>query len=329
MTEAISKGDNGARVKQLQRALVALGYSLGKFGVDGWAGAYTLNAARAFCRDHALPEPEWNLTGVPGYVIEIAVALAAIFSHAAPKPERVEGIDVSGWQPALDWREAAEDGIGFAFIKASQGLGGARSFVDHWNGSADAAIPRGPYHFASLIGLRKTQPKEQAANFFGRVKSVGRGLGELPPVLDAEWQNYGRGEAGERARLADLGPNSRLFPASAVVDWIGAFCEEVERLFGRPPIVYTQRSFWRYRMHETNAFDGLPLWLADSEGDGHEIPPGWPDPLGTWQPSIWQFAGSKGVLQDLDGDGLTAYHEGAIDRDLIRGDALVKLKAAA
>ncbi len=51
------KGDKGAQVETLQRALVRLGHALPKHGVDGDLGGETLGAARAFARAHGIEEP--------------------------------------------------------------------------------------------------------------------------------------------------------------------------------------------------------------------------------------------------------------------------------
>lgn len=41
---ALKRNDRGAGVEKLQRALIALGYNLPRWGVDGWLGQETLNA---------------------------------------------------------------------------------------------------------------------------------------------------------------------------------------------------------------------------------------------------------------------------------------------
>lgn len=50
----IRKGDKGAKVKALQKRLIALGYALPKYGADGSFGAETDAAVRKFQRDHGL-----------------------------------------------------------------------------------------------------------------------------------------------------------------------------------------------------------------------------------------------------------------------------------
>ena len=50
----LRKGDSGEAVKELQEALIAAGYDVGKKGADGIFGSETLSAVRAFQGDRGL-----------------------------------------------------------------------------------------------------------------------------------------------------------------------------------------------------------------------------------------------------------------------------------
>ena len=50
----LKKGMEGSDVKELQEALVRLGYSLPKYGADGEYGSETVSAVKAFQKDHGL-----------------------------------------------------------------------------------------------------------------------------------------------------------------------------------------------------------------------------------------------------------------------------------
>jgi lysozyme len=61
----------------------------------------------------------------------------------------IKGIDVSGHQDRVDWTRVKADGVKFAYIKATEGVG----FVDprfgaFAAGAQAAGIPHGFYHFA-------------------------------------------------------------------------------------------------------------------------------------------------------------------------------------
>lgn len=54
-----------------------------------------------------------------------SLALALTTAHAIPttlqKRDDPQGIDVSGYQPSVDWAAAKANGLTFAFIKATEG----------------------------------------------------------------------------------------------------------------------------------------------------------------------------------------------------------------
>ncbi len=318
------KGDKGAQVETLQRALVRLGHALPKHGVDGDLGGETLGAARAFARAHGIEEPVDEL---PKLFVEVVVGLAALAAHRATEPAVVEGVDVSGWQrpSEIDWHEAREDGVEFVFVKASQGVGGSRRFAAHWRAAGEAGLLRGAYHFAELRSpARRARPEKQAENLVRRVEARGDGLGELPLVLDLEWQRYPGKTKAERAaaRAADIGPQSALFGATQVVAWAERFGARIEQLSGSLPILYTGASFWTYRLGATDALAHWRLWQAAYTGDGVERPAPEAAPTSMTPPwgslTFWQFAGMKGRAPDGDGDGERFFGQ-ALDRNLFFG----------
>lgn len=114
-----------------------------------------------------------------------ATAMAGLFfAYPWLEPARllhdVHGIDVSHHQGEIDWAAVAGDGVGFAFIKATEG----GDFVDprfakNWTASAKAGVPRGAYHF-----FTQCRPGAvQAENF---IRVVPKDPRALPPVVDAE-----------------------------------------------------------------------------------------------------------------------------------------------
>jgi lysozyme len=72
------------------------------------------------------------------------------------------GIDVSHYTATRDWHGIADKGIGFAFVKASEGATVMDDhFSQHWRGLHDAGVPCGAYHFAHP----GSDPATQAAQF--------------------------------------------------------------------------------------------------------------------------------------------------------------------
>ena len=135
----------------------------------------------------------------------------------------VTGIDVSGFQhpngAKIDWHKVKQAGHSFVIIKATEGTGFVNSFFhSDWTEAAAAGLLRGAYHFA-----RPSQPIVSTAQAQARhlAQTIGNLQADntLPAVLDLE-------ETG------GLSP-------SAVGQWAVAFLEEVEKLTGRTPILYT------------------------------------------------------------------------------------------
>ncbi|MGV3764854.1 MAG: glycoside hydrolase family 25 protein [Chitinophagaceae bacterium] len=161
------------------------------------------------------------------------------FGIDMPVSYEIHGIDVSKYQQTINWEAVKEmevEGIklGFAFIKATEGLGNVdRQFRRNWKRAGDAAMPRGAYHFF----LATKSGRIQAENF---IKTVALEPGDLPPVLDVE-QTYGVATAKIKAE---------------VKTWL----DIVEVHYGVKPILYTNVSFYEKYLGED--FDGYPLWVA-------------------------------------------------------------------
>jgi lysozyme len=181
----------------------------------------------------------------------------------------VKGIDVSYYQGAIDWAAARADGVEFAFIRASDGLGYIDSrFEQNWAGAKAQGILRGAYQF-----FRPSQdPIAQAELLLGKLDGS---PGELPPVIDVE--NDG-GLLPEEVE-------------AAVRAWIG----RVRPAIGREPIIYTGFYFWR---DEVGAPDltASPLWHAQyTTAECPNIAPPWT----AW--AFWQFT-SMGRVAGIAGD---------------------------
>ena len=161
------------------------------------------------------------------------------FGIDLPNQYPMHGIDISKHQQTVSWEDIREmrSGhvrIGFAFMKATEGLGRIdEQFRRNWLQSKRAGIPRGAYHFfiASKSG------KAQAENFMETVQLL---PGDLPPVLDVE-QAYGTDQVTLQQRVAD---------------WLLM----VEKKYGTRPMIYTNADF--YENYLAGRFDDYPLWVA-------------------------------------------------------------------
>lgn len=204
-------------------------------------------------------------------VLALTVAVAGCTDlptgSALPTDSEIDGIDVSHWQGAIDWRAVRGGGVDFAFIKATEGATYADpEFARNWAGAGDAGVMRGAYHYFRP----NVDAAKQAENFL-RVARIGPN--DLPAVLDVETSDGVAGDALLRA----------------VRVWLDA----VERATGKRPIVYTYPDFWnRYAAGSPGDY---PLWIAAYSRAQPQLPIGW----SSW--TFWQYT-STGRVPGIDGD---------------------------
>jgi len=199
----------------------------------------------------------------------------------------VNGIDVSHFQGSIDWEEVAAQGIGFAFVKATDGLGTDPAFTANWSGANQAGILRGAYHFFRP----KLSAIDQAKHFCEVVESLG--VRDLPPVLDVESIPLKPGPGDDWDSLPT--PEAR---AKVVTDWLTFVTGALQK----KPILYTYRSFWQSKFGVTSAFASYPLWVA-AYSNAPVIPAGWQ----RWV--FWQHT-DKGQISGING---------AVDLDQFNG----------
>lgn len=204
--------------------------------------------------------------------VAAVAALAALWSVVLPEwrpslrdGERL-GVDVSHHQGVVDWEAVAADGIGFVYLKATEGGDWVDPrFVANWSGAGRVGLDRGAYHFFTFC----RSGAEQAANF---LQTVPPGAGELPPAVDVELA----GNCGARP------------PAEWVEHEVGVFVETVEAARGEPVILYTVGEVeeeyrldhlsgggrWVRRLLVRPASDDWVLWQATSKArvDGIDGP---------------------------------------------------------
>ncbi|MFJ8105063.1 lysozyme [Streptomyces sp. NPDC096132] len=222
-------------------------------------------------------------------------ALAGLPASAAEMPR---GHDVASHQKTVDWEKAQAAGAGFVYVKATESTAYRNPyFAQQYGGAGDAGLLRGAYHFA----LPDKGSGKAQAEFFVRNGGDWSDDGRtLPPALDIEYNPYDK-----RDRCYGL---SKV----AMVAWIRAFSDEVLRLTGRRPVIYTTTHWW------TLCTGGSPdfapdhaLWIARyGSADAGKLPAGW----SSW--TFWQYA-DRGALpgdQNLfngSADQLARFSKGA------------------
>jgi lysozyme len=188
------------------------------------------------------------------------------------------GVDVSHHQGNIEWARVRDDGIAFAFLKASEGGDFVDSaFATHWRETRRVGLPRGAYHFFTFC---KTG-REQAANF---ERTVPVEDDALAPVVDLEFE----GNCQQR-------PTPTAFRRE-----LEAFLASVEQRYARRATLYfTHDVYARYgHVLPTRALFVRELFR----------PPGWLDR--TWR--LWQF-NSEARVEGIEGPVDAEAFAGSLD----------------
>lgn len=193
----------------------------------------------------------------------------------------VQGIDVSHYQGEIDWAAMKQQGMDFAYIKATEGSAHEDECFDkNWKQAKAAGMLRGAYHFFSF----ESEGKKQAEHF---IKKVGDLKGCLIPVIDVEY--YGK--------YVKTPPDEEKV-RKEVRDMIDA----LEGEYGEKPMIYCTYNV--YRKYIEGAFDEVPLWIRNVYYPPEDIGRKW---------TLWQYT-DKAQLDGYQGD------EESIDCNVFRGE---------
>ena len=205
-------------------------------------------------------------------------------------PTYVDGIDVSYHQGTIDWRQVANAGKRFAFVRATAGtLTADTAYATNRSGARAAGLAVGSYHFANPDTAFNDASNE--ASWFLRNATVASG--DLVPVLDFETANG-------------------LDPASLTA-WAQTWLSQVSAATGVRPIIYTTPNFWSTSMADTDWFarNGYSvLWIANWTTASQPAVP-----AGGWGGNGWSFwqHSSSGTVPGISG---------AVDLDRFNGSSL-------
>ncbi|AHH95630.1 lysozyme [Kutzneria viridogrisea] len=197
------------------------------------------------------------------------------------------GLDVSHYQGNVDWSSVAAKGAKFAYVKATEGTTYTDpTFAHQYNGSYNAGLIRGAYHFARP---NASSGAAQADYFVAHGGGWSRDGKTLPPMLDIEY--------------APSGDTCYGLSQASMRSWIQSFVNEVKAKTSRYATIYTTTNWWTQC---TGNWSGLgstnPLFIARYASSVGTLPAGW----GFW--TIWQYADKGTFPGDQD------YFNGAYDR---------------
>lgn len=196
-----------------------------------------------------------------------------------PDDRSVRVIDVSKWQPEVDWTQVKSAGIGVAILRSSIDKDRADATYAAKNDAARAAgMIVGTYHFAKPGSQNRADVVADAtAEAHAYLKHADIRSGDMVPVLDLE--DSGGLNKDELAR------------------WTRTFLDTVRDERGVTPMLYTGPAFWATHVNDTlNIAKDYPLWLAHYGTETPRIPDGWPE----W--TMWQTGtgGVPGIPGEVD-----------------------------
>lgn len=205
---------------------------------------------------------------------------------------RSYGIDVSTYQPTINWTSVKNGGIDFAYVKSTEGATWTSStFANQMAGAAAAGVPAGAYHYARYDN---NSAATEAAHFLD-VAGDYMAAGNLRPVVDIE--------------------QTTTQSAATVSTWVNTFCNAIVAATGVEPLVYTFASYASTKLNST--VTQWDLWMAQypsspapQTGSPSSTAP-WAS--GTWK--VWQYTDS----------GTVSGISGSVDRNVFNGDKAAML----
>lgn len=210
----------------------------------------------------------------------------AVSAPGAQNKGQATGIDISNYQPNVDFKKVKSSGRDFVITLATDGKSFTNKLYGKQNsGAQKAGLYHGAYHFARP---NQSSARSQADRFLKQANYKHDGK-TLPPMLDMEPDSNG-GCYGISAKKMN--------------SWIGEFTKRVKEKTKRDAIIYTSPSFWKQCTSSSESFAKNPLNVA-----------AWgvskPSMFGGWkQYTFWQYS-NKGNVSGISGD---------VDVDKFNGD---------
>lgn len=209
------------------------------------------------------------LFSVVGIIMICFTSITSLYYSSAilnTEKYNVIGVDVSSYQGDIEWKLIENQGIDFAFIKATEGSGMTDDYIrQNLENIAKTDIFHSAYHFFSFDSAGETQ----AENY---ISAVGKDEINLPPVVDVEfygdkWEN----PPDPEETYAILTP----------------LLERLEEHYGVKPIIYTTSLLYYKYIH--SEYSDYPLWIRNVNCEPLII---------DW--NFWQFS-DKGILEGYYG----------------------------
>ena len=146
----------------------------------------------------------------------------------------LKGVDISNWQPNINYQALKNAGVEIAIIKATEANYYKDPYMEkHYNGCKSVGIKVGFYHFFRC----NVDAKAQAQYFV----------------------NYIQGKSYDVKLVLDI-ESTEGQSKSTITNMARTFLEEVQRLTGTQPMIYTYTSFANSYLDSSLAC--YPVWIA-------------------------------------------------------------------
>jgi lysozyme len=207
------------------------------------------------------------------------------------------GVDVSSWQPKVDWKVLYDGGVRFAIIKLSQGNYSYDRYTrDHVKGARDAGMLVGLYHWHDPLCNVLSQ-----VDF---IKNCLTGIEYDFFALDveqywADWEEWRKGYITKKLGAATISVSSHQL------------ANEIKKVTGKKTMIYTRANFVKeYAPTMQVWLKDWDLWLAHYPYRPGRVSVSWKGLKEANLPSIkgpnlppnckewkfWQFSGDKFVM---------------------------------
>ncbi|WP_406637457.1 lysozyme [Pseudarthrobacter quantipunctorum] len=195
----------------------------------------------------------------------------------------IQGLDVSGHQPTVDWQHQWNMGARFAYVKATEGNYYKNpSYSSQYQGSRNVGMIRGAYHFA----IPNWSSGADQARYF--VQNGGGWSADgytMPPVLDFEFNPY----EGRTINGFYFGNTCYNMSPAQLTSWVRDFGNTMQAMTGRLPVIYTNTSWWNQCLGNPAGFGDYPLWVAAYPSSPTNN--AGPVPTASWSTySMWQYS---------------------------------------
>jgi len=191
----------------------------------------------------------------------------------------IRGLDLSSYQPNIDFASLAELDVKFVFTKCAEGDNPHPdpTFRSNVDGCRRSGILVGPYFFVHpLPGL---DPRAQAEHHFALSGGVGAAGIDLPPAVDIEWPTPDK--------WAKYGCS-----AAQIRDWMNVYLDQVRFLWARRPLVYTYPDFAHNVQFSPHVGRDLDLWIASYNVRSWPVDTDRPVVPQPWKAArFWQWSG--------------------------------------